>query len=197
MEHVFWHDLILRPEHPGSGTAEDHEAEKARFDAVLDLIRRPKPVMVELGAYWAIWTILFGKRFPDASLVIVEPDAEKLQVGLDNFALNGLAVTAFHNVVAPTHTIGVTFEVPEISLDEIESGIIDLLHMDIQGAEFGLYEEVDRKMKEGRIKHLVMATHDLEQHETIVSQLQHSGHSVATLWSGRDDGEIIAHARAS
>ena len=110
--------------HGGRGISEHYDEEKCRLDDVLENIEGNSPVMVEIGSYWALWSLLFRKKFPDSINVLVEMFEEKLQVGIDNFHLNGFAdnVFAFHGGVSLSKsgsindggTIG-----PEITLDSL------------------------------------------------------------------------------
>jgi hypothetical protein len=82
---------------------------------------------------------LFGQRFPEAKLVIVEGNLNKLAVGLNNLYLNGLSAIAHYNTIDVGHTVGeygFRDDVGDITLDEIfqidKIDKIDLLHMDIQ-----------------------------------------------------------------
>ena len=47
-----------------------------------------RPSMLELGAYWAHYSMWLKKKRPDAAVTMVEPDAGNLRVGSANFDLN-------------------------------------------------------------------------------------------------------------
>ena len=46
--------------------------------------------MIELGSFWAYYSMWFAKTHPGGRNLMIEPDASNLQVGQRNFALNGL-----------------------------------------------------------------------------------------------------------
>ena len=50
------------------------------------------PVMIELGAYWAHYSMWLKSVRPQARVVMVEPDREHIAVGGANFQRNGYRV---------------------------------------------------------------------------------------------------------
>ena len=49
------------------------------------------PTMVELGAFWAYYSLWFRTIFPSGRSLMYEPDAEHLAAGQRNFARNGFS----------------------------------------------------------------------------------------------------------
>lgn len=195
-------DVKLVPIFPGSGPPERHMEERARFETVCNNIFNPAPTMVELGCFWALWTIIFGKRFPNASLIVLEANSDKLAVGLTNLAMNGLAATAHFNAVnSETSLSRPEFGdlVQNITLDDLfrlnRLRDIDLLHLDIQGSELGLHMNIFKAMQSGLIHNVIMATHSESIHETILKDADMlSGHffiEALPYQKGVGDGEII------
>lgn len=82
--------------HPGSGTLEQHAGEIELFNGVLDHVDDPRPVMIELGSFWAIWSLMFRMRFPQGRNLLVELGRRQLYVGLKNFQLNGYSCDWIH-----------------------------------------------------------------------------------------------------
>lgn len=201
-DYTTWDGINLLKVYPGSGAPHEHAEERARLEATIETIESDIPVMVELGAFWALWSIVFGKKFPDAKLVIVEGNLDKLAVGLNNLYLNGLSAIAHYNTVNAKNTVGdygFRRDVVDITLGQIlaydKIDRIDLLHMDIQGAEYGIYNEVCDKMREDRIGNVVMATHFPEQHEEMLREFGELGHHIAEFPPDKKDGEIICSKR--
>ncbi len=66
--------------------------EEVAFAEIVDRLRMdtPEPVMVELGSYWAYYSLWLKSEIPSATVVLVEPGPANLQVGIRNFKLNGL-----------------------------------------------------------------------------------------------------------
>tara|TARA_S200002703_G_scaffold153841_1_gene155857 strand:+ start:49 stop:873 length:825 start_codon:yes stop_codon:yes gene_type:complete len=74
-----------------------HDYEYQQYLKVLDLIENQEnPTMVELGSYWAFWSLVFRQRFLRGRNVLVEYSKRNLQIGLDNFALNDYSVDGVH-----------------------------------------------------------------------------------------------------
>lgn len=190
--------------HPGNGGLGKHHDERVRFEAVCDSITKSNPTMLELGCFWALWSIIFGKKFPDAKLIVLEARLMKLGVGLANLHANGLTATVHYNVIAPVPDL--PFRTPEITMDEIfemnKIEEIDLLHLDIQGSEAALYEEIFDMLIDSRISNVVMATHYPEDHRKIVDKFRTLPHSVYEIEPGppgehySKDGEIIVSSKA-
>src|SRR5262249_26032021 len=56
--------------------------------------------MIELGAYWAHYSMWLKKARPEAENIMVEQDSSKLAVGRNNFARNGFdSQQAHHQIV--------------------------------------------------------------------------------------------------
>ena len=50
--------------HPGSGTLNDHTSEIKMFSDILNNIdNKDNPVMIELGSFWALWSLLFKIQY--------------------------------------------------------------------------------------------------------------------------------------
>ena len=98
----------------------------------------PGGVMVELGCYWAFYSMWFMKEVPGAACYLVEPEAKHLEYGRENFAANGMQGTVLWGFVSDRSrepdggpgTICVDDLVRDHRLERI-----DVLHSDIQGFE--------------------------------------------------------------
>ena len=148
--------------HPGSGPAENHLAEHEVFKSALSfLINQRNPIMIELGSFWALWSLCFRHRFPDGHNILVDLGKNQLKTGVDNFKLNNFTEThywggffkkssgTFHrkekdvDYENPKNTkIG-----PELNFvnlwQEQNLECVDLLHLDIEGSELPLLKQLD------------------------------------------------------
>lgn len=165
--------------------------------------------MVELGAWWAYYLLWFKHRFPAAVAIGVEPDLPFLELGRRNAALNGLELDLVHGVVGPSPGTTMAFraasdfalhEVEQYSLAQLleRAGLerFDVVLADIQGAEHDLVATSAPLLAEGKVRFLVVSTHDLEfsgratTHQEICAQLRDLGghliaeHSVSESFSG-------------
>lgn len=188
-----WHGVKLTGVHPGSGPPEAHEEEYKHFMEMLDRIEGTEPVMIELGSFWCLWTILFKKRFPKGRAITVEMDFDpRIKTGLMNLHLNDVAATLHYAKVVPQPCLQ---KPSSISLEEIiaQNNIdtIDVLHMDIQGMEFLLKDTVDGMLKSGQLKNMFMATHNNVEHAKMMQLFsKHKIHHHKDV-NGMIDGEII------
>lgn len=144
-----------------------HEDEHSNFLKILRKIDKAEPVMVEIGSWWAFWSLSFRHMFPRGRNILLELGKRHLSVGLKNFALNGFDEThywggfhlGFSNVYEEVvrdsnydfpeikgeywdRSILGTKTGPEIEFIDVYSierlNEIDLLHLDIQGSEYPL-----------------------------------------------------------
>lgn len=156
-----------------------HEPQEERvFAAVLPHIR-PGSVMLELGAYWAFYSMWFARSVPDATCVLVEPEADNLDAGLANLRLNGLRAHAVRAMIGATAApkrdaaaspgasapagIGRLTSVDELA-DHFSLERIHILHSDIQGFEGDMLRGASRMLAAGRIDFVFISTHTPEVH---------------------------------
>lgn len=173
------------------------------------------PVMVELGAYWAYYSMWFQRALPGARTIMVEPDPRNLEVGRRNFALNEMEGTFLQAAVGGEHGGRMRLRcesdnqvrtLPTVTLEGLmaDEGLdrIDLVLCDTQGAELAVLESARAALQAGRVRFLVVSTHhhmftgDPLTHQRCLAFLQGVGahviaeHSVVESCSG--DGLIAA-----
>lgn len=189
--------------------------EEVAFHTIVERLRSADgPVtMIELGSFWAYYSLWLRHAIPDATSLLVEPDPANLEVGRHNFALNGVEATVVHAAVGPEHggsiriafdSDGVVRPTPTVTLDGLltDHGLTrcDLLLCDIQGMELRMLEGAAAALRDGRLRFLVISTHhftfsgDPLTHQKCVQLLRDAGahviaeHSVYESCSG--DGLI-------
>ena len=197
--------------------------EEAVFHAIVErLASEPSeraPVMVELGAFWAYYSMWFNKALPGSTNIMVEPDPVNLEVGRRNFALNGMDGLFVHAAAGSAHgeTVWLPCEsdwkvrrIATVTLDGLlrEHNVdrFDLVLCDAQGAELDVLRAAREALAAGQIRFLVVSTHhwtisgDPLTHQKCLGELTQAGahiiaeHSVAEGCSG--DGLIAASADA-
>jgi FkbM family methyltransferase len=195
-----------------------HEPQEERaFHAVVERLRgdTPAPTMIELGSFWAYYSLWLKRAIPAARCILVEPDPGSLAVGLRNFRLNRVEAESVAAAVGlpdggATELLcesdGVTRTVPLVSVDGLMDRLavprVDLLLCDTQGAELDALRGAATAIAGGALRFLVLSTHhhaisgDPLTHERCLELLADHGahvlveHTVQESSSG--DGLIVA-----
>lgn len=215
-----WMTQIIR------GLGGHHEPqEEVVFDTIVRHLQRTdsdrpdgdSPVIVELGSFWAYYSMWFCRSFPTAIALDMEPDPAYLEVGRRNAELNGLAdrIRFLPGVVGPNPGQRMDFraessgELVVATQHDLASVMalgmvsrVDLAMIDIQGAETILLDRARDLFVTGAIRFLVVSTHhqsisgDPLTHQRVLELLMGCGahiiaeHSVRESFSG--DGLIAA-----
>jgi FkbM family methyltransferase len=171
------------------------------------------PSMMELGAWWGYYSLWFRHDFPSGRNILVEPDTQHLRVGQANFQKNAADAT----FVAAGCGLDGTFAFFDETLDayrEIETksvtticneqniASLDLLHIDIQGAELSALMGAEDLVTRKALRFVFVSTHhhriseDPLTHQRCLQWLKDKGayilceHSVNESYSG--DGLVVA-----
>ena len=191
--------------------------EELAFYTVLERLAATSdtPTMVELGSFWAYYSIWAKHRIPSARLILLEPDPNNLAVGRHNLELNGMDATMVQASIGSEHELEVTLTwesdnqphpTRQLTVDGLIRDLaierIDLLLADVQGAEAATLLGCADALAARRIRFLVVSTHhhtisgDPLTHQRCLRILRDAGahlvaeHSVAESCSG--DGLIVA-----
>lgn len=161
------------------------------FQEVLKKINSTAPSMIALGAYWAHYSMWLKKCYPNAICHMVEPDQKNIEVGKNNFRINGYEDTLLKSFVSNKD-----FNVDKFLLDfGIDS--IDILHSDIQGFEVEMLQEAVKSLLKNKIKYIFISTHSEELHRCVVAILKSNNYRIEVS-SGFDlhttscDGFVLA-----
>ncbi|MBB3397900.1 FkbM family methyltransferase [Rhizobium sp. BK060] len=190
--------------------------EELIFDSLLRLCRH-NSVIVELGAFWAYYSLWYLHEIPGSRAICVEPDPRNRAVGAKNIALNGMTGRAeLHSAwigekedaafTLHAESVGSELTLPCFNMDSIlklsGDSTIEILHMDVQGAEVPFLGSIGRAIQAGRIRFLVVSTHHSSisgsrtTHGDCVEKIRQFGgrilveHDVQESFSG--DGLIVA-----
>jgi len=190
--------------------------EELIFHHLLRYIRNSSHI-VELGSFWAYYTLWFLKEIPNSRALCIEPDRLHLDVGKNNARLNNMSdritfINAWiggnaeteHLSSTETSTAAVTM--PMMNMSSIEDVMtekqIELLHMDIQGAELPFIQSMGNAVQKGQIRFVMVSTHhscisgSKTTHPDCVEVLRQMGatilveHDIIESYSG--DGMILA-----
>lgn len=152
-----------------------------------------EPVMLELGAYWAHYSMWMAQARPRAQLYLVEPDSNYLEAGRTNLLRNGYDGRFSREFVGHGR-----FSVDaHMATQGLES--ITLLHSDIQGFELEMLEGAEKALSRHRIHHLFISTHSQALHHDVVQALDGLGYRIEVssdfdLHSTSYDGFVMASA---
>lgn len=172
------------------------------------------PTVIELGSFWAYYSLWFLHEFPEGRVLAMEPDPDNLDLGRRNFALNGRTGTFLQGVIGPrpgeltsfvSEIDGHAHPVRQYDLATLmESGDlqhVDLLLCDIQGGEQFFFEHARDLLLAGAVRFAVISTHhhsisgDPLTHQKLLRLFHEMGahvvveHTVGESFSG--DGLIV------
>lgn len=190
--------------------------EEIAFHAVVERLAMAEanPAVIELGSWWAFYSLWARHRIPGARSFCVEPDLPYLELGRRNFELNGFEGRFHHAAVGKEpqppqpflcesdgreHDVRV--ESLASLLDRFALDRADLVLVDVQGAETPLLDGARDILRDGRVRFMVISTHhhrisgDPLTHQRCLLLLQELGahvvteHTVAESFTG--DGLIV------
>ena len=195
-----------------------HEPQEEKvFYETLKLIQ-PGGTMMELGSWWAYYSMWFLKSVKDSKAYCCEPDPDNLELGKNNVMLNNLQIDKqiyFYQYAAgkddkqlidfETIKRGVQ-QVPIRTVDSIVAqeriDKLDILHLDIQGVELDALKGARQSIETGKIRFVFVSTHhyaiscDPAMHQKCLDYIRSLGghiiaqHTVLESYSG--DGLIVA-----
>ena len=148
------------------GTGGVHEPEEERvFQDVLRTMRAGA-VMLELGAYWAFYSLWFQSVVPNARSFLVEPELSHLNYGKKNFQINGRQGVFTQALVGaePGSIDGRTVVSVDSLMRDHAIDVIDILHADIQGFELDMLRGADTALCKNKIRWVFISTHSEELH---------------------------------
>jgi len=129
-------------------------------------------IMIELGSYWAFYSMWFLKNISDSRCYMIEPDEEYMNVGKKNFQLNGF------NGDFTLGKIGGN----GISIDDFlhkkRIDFVNLLHSDIQGDELNMLLGAEKSMQKNKIGYIIIGTHSQKLHYDCLNFLEDKGYLI-------------------
>ncbi|MCC7517950.1 MAG: FkbM family methyltransferase [Verrucomicrobiae bacterium] len=174
--------------------------EEFAFSQVLRWLS-PKASMLELGSYWAFYSLWFGQCVAGAKCFCVEPEEENLHFGQMNFETNGRKARflrafvgesdrpAQEAAVAPTRCV-------DSLMREFALNHLDLLHADIQGHELEMLQGARESLEKRNIDYVFISSHSNRLHYECLDLLERSGYVVLAdadlLETFSHDGVIVA-----
>jgi hypothetical protein len=151
--------------------------EESIFEAVIRGLPQD-PIMLELGSYWAFYSLSLLNQRPKSRCFMVEPEAENLVSGQVNFRLNkrqGFFTQAF--VGRDPKDDPLTISVDSFC-DEHNISYLDILHADIQGYELEMLEGASLMLSFKRVGHVFVSTHTNQLHYSCIDLLKEYGYTI-------------------
>lgn len=158
-----------------------HEPQEEKvFHEVLNSLKKEKPIMIELGSFWAYYSMWF-KHKTNGKTIMVEPVPEKYNIGVKNFELNRMNGSFINACIGSKYIKNYTFvdwdrKKYQTSMMNIERicndynlNFIDILHSDIQGTEYDMLLGAEAVIN--RIHYVFISTHR-NKHDKCVNFLE-------------------------
>lgn len=149
------------------------------FGQVLKVLG-PGATMMELGSYWAFYSMWFARTIPTARCVMVEPDPHKMNFGKLNFRLNGLSGSFDLGFI--NDTTDLTQRIPVYSVDYLlekhHVSHLHVLHSDIQGYEVAMLKGAGKALQRGTIDYFFISTHTNKLHRECLDILRAAGYTI-------------------
>lgn len=167
------------------------------FQETLKKITDQKPMMIELGSYWAHYSMWFLKKFSNAECFMVEPDRKALNAGYSNFQANNFPNGQFiHSKVANDG-----FKIDSFT-NEKKLKKISILHSDIQGSELEMLDGAKNFLTQQIANYIFLSTHSQKIHEEAKQKLESFGYIIEVSSDFDDhttsyDGFILATASSA
>jgi hypothetical protein len=149
-----------------------HEpSEERAFSKVLRVLR-DEPVMVELGSYWAMYSIWFSRVKRNSKAFCIEPDINNLNLGINNFKLNNLQADFTQGIITENGINLLNY------FNKKNVTYIDILHSDIQGSELYMLYSIRSYLVELKIRYLFISTHSNYVHYSCIEFLSSVGYKI-------------------
>lgn len=178
--------------------------EELAFMEVLSRIRdvgAASHTMIELGSYWAFYSLWFAAELADASCYCVEPQTKNLEFGKKNFSINRRTGDFTQAYLGAEPQDG---SPPVVSVDsfirqkQIEH--VDILHADIQGYELEMLKGAREAFAREMIDYVFISSHHNFLHYRCIEELSRAGFEILAevdlLETYSTDGVIVAARKA-
>lgn len=151
-----------------------HEPQEERVFADILSQLRQHATMMELGSYWAFYSMWFLAEIKEGQSYLFEADTDSLMAGKSNFESNGLSGTFINCFI--NDKLDLCASPPVFTIDYIMAQnnieFADIIHSDIEGYELNMLHGAVKTIKENRVGYFVISTHSDEIHYTCLEFLK-------------------------
>ncbi len=157
-----------------------HEPEEEKM--FLEVLSKmpANPLMIEIGAFWAFYSMWFLSTTSNGKVYMIEPEKKNFAVGERNFKRNNLHASFDNYFVGRSSSND--GKVPMICLDDYvaQKGIshINIAHADIQGFESEMLEGAVKCLGSRMIDYFFVSTHTNELHYDCINSLNKFGYKI-------------------
>lgn len=190
-----------------------HEPQEEKvFYEVLKAVG-PGSTMIELGCYWAYYSLWFQKAVENAKNFMIEPARAALECGRRNFQLNGMRGDFTLARIGRSSSAGwktsgavaANAEPPTICVRDFVKGKgieqVTLLHSDIQGFEYEMLQGCGDLITSRQIEFVFISTHNLRRHFQCLKYVARNGYTIIAEHTPKEsyseDGLIVGAASPS
>jgi len=138
------------------------------FQEMLKKIKIKSPIIIELGAYWAHYSMWLKKKFPEGKCYMIEPDLKNLECGKNNFRINNFEGEFINNSIQCSEK---GFQL-DVFASEKKLTSINILHSDIQGYEVNMLEGAKFIFENQIVDYLFISTHSEAIHKRVIKELE-------------------------
>ena len=170
------------------------------FQEMLKKIKIKSPIIIELGAYWAHYSMWVKKKFPEAKCYMIEPVLKNLECGKNNFRINNFSGEFINNSIQNSE-VGGSFQL-DIFASEKKLTSINILHCDIQGFEVPMLESTKLIFENQIVDYVFISTHSEPIHRWVIKKFEKFKYKIEVS-SGPDnhstsyDGFVLASSPKS
>lgn len=173
------------------------------FSLVLNELKtkgKSEYTMIELGSFWAFYSMWFNIYLNRVKNYMVEPDSFNIGCGKRNFKENNMKGTFINAFVSNKYSDqGKTkFVSVDYLMSKYEILYLDIIHCDIQGHEIEMLEGSINTIKEQKVGYFFISTHSNLLHEKCTDfLLKHDFQIIASAnldQTFSEDGVLIARS---
>ncbi len=157
-----------------------HEPEEEKM--FLDVLNKmpEDPVMIEMGAYWAFYSMWFLKATVRGKVYMIEPELKNIEVGKKNFRKNNLSGTFDNYFIGKTSQSenGVSMICLDDYIEQKRIKHINIAHADIQGFELEMLQGASRCLEAKLADYFFVSTHTNDLHYKCMDFLKKFGYRI-------------------
>ena len=170
------------------------------FQEMLKKIKIKTPIIIELGAYWAHYSMWVKKKFPEAKCYMIEAVLKNLECGKNNFRINNFEGEFINKLIQNSEVDG-SFQL-DIFASEKKLKSINILHCDIQSFEVPMLESTKLIFENHIVDYVFISTHSEPIHRWVINKFEKFKYKIEVS-SGPDnhstsyDGFVLASSPKS